>query len=268
MRILIIGGNRFVGKKLAKRLIKESHNVHVLNRSGTGPDGAFVSKFDRNNKEDYDYINFSNYDCIVDMCLFKLEQFELIKDFIPTNTNYIFVSSGAVDYIDTNSFGDYAVEKMEVERALSQTNLNYKIIRPSYIVGIGNHRPRLGYYISQLKNKKPISIDGDGDYPINLVFADDVVECLVRMTHDMNRTYKTYTIAGDESITINELIKFLKSKLKIKKHKTKNTTDSLFPNQSFEFNNTKVKSEYGIEFTDLRRGIKKYIKDYNEYNIS
>jgi len=264
MRVLIIGGNRFVGKKLAKRLIKESHNVTILNRSGTGPKKASIIKFDRNNKDDYSLINFESYDCIVDMCLFKLEQFELIKDSIPVNTNYIFVSSGAVDYINTNSFGDYAVEKMEVERALYQTNLNYKIIRPSYIVGMGNHRPRLGYYISQLKDKKPISVDGDGDYPINLVFADDVVECLVRMVHDVNRTNKTYTIAGDESITINELIKFLKSQLKIKKHKVTNSKDSLFPNQSFEFNNTKVKSEYGIDFKDLKQEIKKYIKDYNE----
>tara|TARA_R110001583_G_scaffold18703_6_gene74137 strand:+ start:558 stop:1355 length:798 start_codon:yes stop_codon:yes gene_type:complete len=264
MRILIIGGNRFVGKKLTKRLIKESHNVTILNRSGTGPQKAFIVKFDRNNKKDYSNINFNNYDCIVDMCLFKVEQFELIKDLIPTNTNYIFVSSGAVDYIDTNSFGDYAIEKMDVERALSQTNLNYKIIKPSYIVGMGNHRPRLGYYISQLKDKKPISIDGDGNYPINLVFADDVVECLVRMVHDISRTYKTYVVAGNESITINKLIKFLKSQLKIKKHKTNSTEDSLFPNQSFEFNNTKIKAEYGVEFTDLKKGIKKYIKEYNE----
>ena len=129
---------------------------------------------------------------------------------------------------------------------------------------MGNHRPRLGYYISQLKDKKPISIDGDGNYPINLVFADDVVECLVRMVHDISRTYKTYVVAGNESITINKLIKFLKSQLKIKKHKTNSTEDSLFPNQSFEFNNTKIKAEYGVEFTDLKKGIKKYIKEYNE----
>ena len=84
------------------------------------------------------------------------------------------------------------------------------------------------------------------------------------MVHDVNRTNKTYTIAGDESITINELIKFLKSQLKIKKHKVTNSKDSLFPNQSFEFNNTKVKSEYAIDFKDLKQEIKKYIKDYNE----
>lgn len=264
MKVLIIGGNRFVGKKLVEKLINNSHDVTVINRSRSGPINAKKFKFDRNIKSDIESFDFSQFDCIVDMCLFKPEQFDLIKDSIPNKTNYIFVSSGAVDYINTNSFGDYAVEKLEVEKALSQTDLNYKVIRPSYIVGMGNHRPRLGYYISQLKDNEPIAIDGDGNYPINLVFADDVVDCLVNMIYDVDRTYETYTIAGDESITINELIIFLKSKLTIGKHKTKDVTESLFPNQSFEFNNTKIKSKYGIEFTDLKQGIKKYIKEYNE----
>ena len=264
MRILVIGGNRFVGKKLVDRLVNDSHKVTVLNRSGTGLDGATKIKFDRNNKSDIDSFNFKGFDCIVDMCLFKLEQFNLIKDSISTHTNYIFVSSGAVDYVDTNSFGDYAIEKMEVEKDLSETNLNYKIVRPSYIVGMGNHRPRLGYYISQLKNDESIAIDGDGNYPINLVFAEDVVDCLMKLIVDDKRTYETYNICGDESITINGLIEFLKFELDIGYHKTIDTIDSLFPNQSFEFDNTNIKKDYKIEFTDLRQGIKKYIEEYNE----
>ena len=264
MRILVIGGNRFVGKKLVNRLLNESHHVSILNRSGTGPDGASIYKFNRNDKSNYDDIDYDTYDCIVDMCLFKPEQFELIKDYISKDTNYIFVSSGAVDYIDTNSFGDYAIEKMEVEKALSETDLNYKIVRPSYIVGMGNHRPRLGYYISQLKNNEPIAIDGDGNYPINLVFAEDVVDCLMKLIVDDKRTYETYNICGDESIIINDLIEFLKSELDIENHKTIDTTDSLFPNQSFEFDNTEIKDDYNITFTDLKQGIKKYIEEYNE----
>ena len=264
MKILVIGGNRFVGKKLVERLITESHKVTVLNRSGTGPARAIKVKFDRNNKLDIDSFNFQGFDCIVDMCLFKPEQFYLIKDSIPTHTNYIFVSSGAVDYIDTNSFGDYAVEKMEVEKALSLSDINYKIVRPSYIVGMGNHRPRLGYYISQLKNNESIAIDGDGNYPINLVFANDVVECLIGIVYDMDRTNKTYNICGDEPVTINDLINLLKQELNIKNHKTIDTTDSLFPNQSFDFDNTNIKDDYGVSFIDLRNGIRKYIREFNE----
>ena len=78
------------------------------------------------------------------------------------------------------------------------------------------------------------------------------------------RTYGTYNISNDESITINELIKFLKSELDIDNHKITDKTDSLFPNQSFEFDNIKIKNHYDIEFTDLRQGIKKYIEEYNE----
>ena len=126
MKILVIGGNRFVGKKLVIELIKNLHDVTVLNRSGTGPDGARKFVFDRNIKSHIDSFKFDEFDCIVDMCLFKPEQFNLIKDSINDKINYIFVSSGAVDYIDTNSFGDYAIEKMEVEKLLSKTNINYK----------------------------------------------------------------------------------------------------------------------------------------------
>jgi len=264
MKILVIGGNRFVGKKLVTKLLECHHTVTVLNRSGTGQIGTSKVKFDRNNKSDIKSFDFSEFDCIVDMCLFKPEQFDLIKDSISKDTNYIFVSSGAVDYIDTNSFGDYAVEKVEVEKALSKTDINYKIIRPSYIVGMGNHRPRLGYYISQLKTDEPIAIDGDGNYPINLVFADDVVNCLQKLLTDDKRTHKTYNICSDESITINELIELLKQELGIENHETINTIDSLFPNQSFEFDNTEIKDDYNVNFTDLKQGIIKYIREYNE----
>ncbi len=47
MKILVIGGNRFVGKKVAYELSKLT-SVSVLNRSGTGPDKVKVIKWDRN----------------------------------------------------------------------------------------------------------------------------------------------------------------------------------------------------------------------------
>ena len=153
--ILILGGNRFVGKALSLRLSKYN-NVDVFNRSGTCADKEIIGVIqgDRNNIEDILKIDFDKYDCIVDMCLFFTSQFKLIKDLIPKNTNYIFVSSGAADekYIET--FGDYGKDKLAVENMLSETNLNYKIIRPSYIVGEGNHRPRLGYFINRILNHK------------------------------------------------------------------------------------------------------------------
>ena len=116
MKIAIIGGNRFTGKRLVEKLV-DSHKVTLFNRSASG--GSNVVKFDRN----VDNINLNGFDCVVDMCLYTLEQFKLIKKSIPAQVRYIFVSSGAVRYKDT--FGSYAVEKESIEKELKNTDLNY-----------------------------------------------------------------------------------------------------------------------------------------------
>ena len=120
------------------------------------------------------------------------------------------------------------------------------------------------YKIDNTPVSQTVEIDGDGNYPINLVFADDVVECLLRLIREKDKTYKTYNVCGDESITINKLIKFLKGELDVESHKVVETSDSLFPNQSFEFSNEKIKKDYSINFTNTENGIKKYVREYNE----
>ena len=169
MKVLVLGGNRFSGKALVNKLIAEKNEVHVFNRSGTSPPGAHVIKGNRNNLADLKEVHFSDYDCIVDMCLYKLDQFTLIKDLIPACVNYVFVSSGVVDY--PHAFGKYGREKIEVESALINSSLNFKILRPSYVIGRNDHNGRLAYYISMLENGDPIVVDGDGSCPINLVFV-------------------------------------------------------------------------------------------------
>ena len=135
-----------MGKHLSTKLVSMNNEVDVFNRSGTGTLGANIIQGNRNNREDLEEIDIVKYDCIVDMCLYKLEQFELIKKLILDYTNYIFVSSAAVDCLE--SFGEYGLEKKNIEYALTKTNINYKIIRPSYIVVRGDHISRLSYYIS------------------------------------------------------------------------------------------------------------------------
>ena len=68
-----------MGKLLAKKLVELDLNVTVFNRSGTGPSGVNIIKGDRNNIEDIKKINLVEYDYIIDMCLFKPEQYNLIE---------------------------------------------------------------------------------------------------------------------------------------------------------------------------------------------
>ena len=168
---LIIGGNRFVGKALASEIgwAHRYNTVDVFNRSGTGPWGVNVIQGDRNKREDLEKINFKKYDFIVDMCLYNPEQYEKCADLIPNDTNYVFVSSGAANEKYHSVFGQYGTDKLKIEEMLHADGKNCKIVRPTYIVGNGNHIKRLGYYLGQLrKGRCAIEVDGDGEYEINL----------------------------------------------------------------------------------------------------
>ena len=263
MKILVLGGNRFSGKALVNKLVDEKKEVHVFNRSGTAPMGVRVIKGNRNNIADLKKIDFDSYDCVVDMCLYKLDQFNLIRDLLPVNTNYVFVSSGVVDY--PKAFGEYAREKIEVESALINSHLNFKILRPSYIIGRGDHNDRLGYYINMLKNGMPIEVDGRGDCPINLVFVQDVAECLYKLSIDHNMTRSIYYATSDNSITVNDLISMVKERLGIVDHIISNSPEAPFVNQPFEFDNSRIKNDYHVVFTDLPAGIGDYMEIVNEY---
>jgi len=267
-KVLILGGNRFVGKALAKRIIWEYryNYVDVFNRSGTGPWATNIIQGDRNNSKDLMKIDFSEYDCIVDMCLFKPWQFLLLDGLIPSSINYIFVSSGAADKRYVDEFGKYGSNKRTIENLLSRTYMNYKIVRPSYIVGEENHRPRLGYYLNKLKKQEPIEINGPGTKNINLVFVQDVVECLINLVKDKNKTQKTYNICGDKPISIVNLIKKLQ-KWCPNNYEFVQSLESIFPDQTFTFSNKKIKNDYGVTFTSLDDGIKNYIEWFEHKGI-
>ena len=257
--VLILGGNRFVGKALAKKIVWEyRYNfVDVFNRSGTGPRGTNIIQGDRNNREDLEKIDWDKYDTIVDMCLFKPEQFQLIEYQIPKDTNYIFVSSGAADERYIKYYGDYGHEKREVEMLLKSSDLNYKIVRPSYIVGIGNHRPRLGYYMNKIINKEFIDIDVYGENIINVVFVQDVVDYLIELVCDRERKLFTENIVG-ENITVVDLISKVSEYCKDGEVLlVGDNRELLFPKNDFEFNTDNV-------YTTLDDGLKEYSKWYYE----
>ena len=270
-RIFILGGNRFVGKKLSINLLNKGYEVDVFNRSGTSANSSIsVIKGDRNNIDDINKIDFKKYDCIVDMCLFFPSQFELIKDKISTDTNYIFVSSGAADYRYISEYGDYGKNKLGVEESLEFSKLNYEIVRPSYIIGIGNHRPRLGYYIQKICEEKAIKIDGDGTNDINVVFIQDVVKALEILVDRKIYKTKILDICGNQNINIVDMIKKINKYYGRELKFNYNQDNAIIPKNNFTFDNTQTCNNLNIKFTDFDEGLKQYIEWHggqNETNL-
>ena len=68
-KILILGGNRFVGLQLSK-VLQSNYQITVFNRKGTGGEGVNIIQGDRNNENDIQNIPFSDFEIVWDFCLF------------------------------------------------------------------------------------------------------------------------------------------------------------------------------------------------------
>lgn len=240
MRVLILGGNRFVGAGLAAKLATQ-YEVDVFNRSGTGPEGVHIIQGDRNQISDIDKIDFDQYGVIIDFCLFKPEQFELIRNRI--KGKYIFISSASV-YSDSSrsmfnpsmpadglsAYAPYGREKAECEKLICSTDLNYFIVRPPYIDGPNSHRPRLGDFVNRLKNNLPISIDGDGSAIMSFVWAEDLVQALYIAVTEGYTPRTIVNATGGEHYRVTEIIDKLGEILDKKPQYSFNCSDSIYPN--------------------------------------
>tara|TARA_E500000331_G_scaffold50652_1_gene43809 strand:+ start:1121 stop:1912 length:792 start_codon:yes stop_codon:yes gene_type:complete len=259
-RVLIFGGNRFVGKQLSEVLI-DTYRVDVFNRSGTSSDDRIsVIQGDRNNKQDIDKIDFDKYDYIVDMCLFFPSQLKLIMDLV--KSKYIFVSSAAANDRYIEYYGDYGKDKLAVEDMLVDSNLDYVIIRPSYIIGKGDHRDRLNYYLKSIQNEIPIKIDGDGQNKINMVFSQDVVNVLHNLIkYWVRNDNRFYYICGNQSVRLVDFINHINKKYYNKNIKFNfNQKDAIFPKNDFILSNKYTCRDLDVSFTDLYKGVDDYLQ--------
>ena len=76
-KVLIIGGNRFVGKLVSKELYDKGYDITLLNRSGTSPVNCGVIRQDRNNIDRVTLHQLIDYspEIIIDMCAYDMHTY-------------------------------------------------------------------------------------------------------------------------------------------------------------------------------------------------
>ena len=260
-RVLIIGGNRFVGKLVPKLLHDYGYDVTLLNRSGISPyDKCDVIKMDRN---DTDKDTFDDPDVVIDMCAYNVDQVKHLLDCVNTKRHYgntlkqyIFMSSIASEH---GFFGEYGKNKAEIEKFLRfETDILNTILRPTYIIGEGDHNKRIDYFLDCIKNKHDIHLSEFGSKKLSLVFKEDVAKVIYEVVIN-GVVNKTYNICNDEDVTMKELIELF---FKITQDKTTTKileSDVIFKDEECIFSNELVKQDLGIEFKSLEDGIREYI---------
>lgn len=293
-KTLIIGGSRFVGPELIKKLLKDNHKVTIFNRGNSYgwniPKGVIHIQGDRSKKEDIQKLKETKYDFIYDMCCFDKEDAKLLLQELKPKGHIIFFSSAAVYKKSTiypfdeeselgewDTFGDYGPRKAALEKLYitycKKNGNKLTILRPTYLLGENNYFDRENYYFSRILKNKPILMPGTGESLLQFGFLEDISEAFFRIPKKQIVQIEKVNIGGNDLISIKNFV-LLCGEIAGEKPKIVNIPNGKFniiedsfyddlypfPNITFITVNKKMVDTYGITPTKLVSGLKSLYK--------
>ena len=222
-KILIMGGNQFVGKEIVKKFLEKDYTIYILNR-GTRKniEEVIFLKVDRDNFIEMENILKNiDVDIIIDVSAYTEEQVDILHKVMKNRfKQYILISSASV-YNNIEStpaneesqtgenliWGDYAKNKYLAEKKTIENskiyNFKYTIFRPFYIYGVGNNLDRENYFFSRIKYNLPIYIPSKNNI-IQFGYVEDLALAIESSIGNSDFYNQTFNISGDEYVTMSE----------------------------------------------------------------
>lgn len=199
MRILIVGGTKFVGRHLAAAALAAGHDVTLLHRGQTGADlfpEATHLLGDRNGDLGA-VLDGLAFDATIDVTAYYPRQVEALAAALgPRAGRYVCVSSTAVytpplpfgfgedaplarlaageavpSHIDDRTYGILKVLCEEAARSLFGPGT--LVIRPTYVVGPWDHTGRFGYWVHRIARGGKVLAPGHADRAMQTIDARD-----------------------------------------------------------------------------------------------
>lgn len=205
IKILILGGTKFIGKNLIKKLDKKDFIVDVVSRKKIKFKNKNINKFYNINLDKIEKIDSQiRYDYIIDFISKNKQQINKIFNKINFNS-YIFISSAWLaklnDKINLNKKIDinlvfkkdinrvtkkYLLNKYELEnhiliKSKLKKNCKFYILRLPIILGNEDYTDRLNFYFSRSKTIKKQIIIEDKKIFLNLLWVEDICLSLKKM---------------------------------------------------------------------------------------
>ncbi len=222
MRILVIGGTRFIGIYLTRQLVAAGHEVVLLNR-GNHPapvEGLETIVCDRTQPEALKsalepYAKNQAFDAIYDNNGRELAHTQPLVDLFKGQLqHYIYVSSAGVyaqsdqmphvegDPVDPNSRHK---GKHHTEDYLKRSGIPFTAIRPVYIYGPQNYNPLEQWFFDRLVRDRPVPIPGSGMALTQLGHCKDLAAAMVSVLGNAQAIGQIYNISGDKAVTFDGL---------------------------------------------------------------
>jgi nucleoside-diphosphate-sugar epimerase len=115
----------------------------------------------------------------------------------------IFVSSIAATYQDKTAYY-YAQSKQQAEQAVRNSGMNYLIVRPTIVLGIGSP---IWDKLVALASLPIMPVLGDGPVRVQPIYVDDVVTFLASMIEARTLPDGAVNLGGPEAMTFEDLLR-------------------------------------------------------------
>lgn len=245
---IIVGGNGFIGKKLANYLVKRDVDVTVFDRRIDTKDFDLDVKVIKGNINCDDDLNaisrsgkniihlvstvspsssaeqvISAYNCELSQTIKLLE---IIKE---TSTRIIFASSGGTVYGEQQQYpiketykcspkNHYAVIKLAIENILKMYNNAYGmknlILRISNPYGPGQDYTKgvgaIDAFLKKAINGEEFQIYGNGETKRDYIYIDDLCEAFIKAINYENDSVDTINIGSGKEYSLNYIVDVIK----------------------------------------------------------
>lgn len=223
MRVLVIGGTEFISVHVVRALLRDGHQVTVLNRGrrpGRLPPGVRTIVCDR---KDHAALRAGlageRTDALVDITYAPTtgEDVEALLDALDGRVGHaLFVSTGRVhdhalpipyheDTPRTLYWGEYAKHKIAGEDAYMRRHrergLGVTIVRPTHVYGPLNTRNNETFFFDRLVRGRPVLVPGAGGWLRQFGHVEDLADAMARMLGARAAVGQAYNVTGEEAIT-------------------------------------------------------------------
>jgi nucleoside-diphosphate-sugar epimerase len=218
MRILIMGGTRFIGVYLTKVLVEQGHEVVLFNRGNHPTPVAGVKQIqgDRKNINQLkEKLSAESFDAIFDNNGRELSDTQpLVEIFNGQLQHFVYVSSAGVylpteqmphregDPIDPNSRHK---GKHHTEAYLAESGIPWTSVRPCYIYGPQNYNDLEAWFFDRIVRDRPLPIPGNGKYMTQFGHIKDLAIAMAKILGNKTAINKIYNLSGDRYSTFDGL---------------------------------------------------------------
>ena len=217
MRILVIGGTRFIGVYLTELLMKAGHEVVLFNRGNhAAPAGVGQIIGDRTNStqlqeklapESFDVVFDNNGRELTDtQPLAEIFQGR-VKHFVYMSSAGVYLKSDQMPHLEGDAIDPKSRHKgkHETEAYLKQLGIPFTSIRPTYIYGPQNYNPLESWFFDRVVRDRPICIPGNGMHITQLGPVWDLAQAMTQIIGNDQAIGQIYNISGDRFVTFDGL---------------------------------------------------------------